>query len=576
MILRLRTLVPRSCVSFPHFWLLAVALCLIAGCRVNRALNDHAAAQMLYEGMASDPGTFNPILVTDASSSTAIGDLFEGLVKINPKTTLPEPDLARSWQISSGGKTITFYLRHDVKWSDGARFTSRDVVFTMRVIYDPRVPNSEISSLTVDGRPIEVQAPDDYTVVMKLPRPFAPLLYAIGVPIVPAHVLEKPLASGQFNRTWGIDTAPSHLICLGAYRMERYVPAQLLAFKRNPNYWMHDEHGGQLPRLPAQVQMIVPDRNAMYLRFMSGQIDVYRPRAEEVWELQQKQAELHIKLQATGINTGSRFFAFNRNPRHYIHHGVADPKYKWFTDINFMRALAHALDKPGIINLCYRGLAVPAVADISPADKIFHNPNLKDYDYDLKLAARILDEAGYRWIRPGVRGDPDGQPLVFDLTTPTGNPTAEQICSIYKQDLESLGIKINFRPQEFISLVKKLDQSFDWDCVLIAFTGGIEPNNGANFLRSSGNLHIWNPAQPQPSTPWEAEIDQLLDDGTRVMDPRQRAPYYWKIQQILHDQLPIIETVREIGYVAYRDSLENFDETVWGQYKPEWVQFRPQ
>jgi peptide/nickel transport system substrate-binding protein len=531
---------------------------------------------MLYEGMASDPGTFNPILVTDASSGTAIGDLFEGLVKINPKTTLPEPDLARSWQISSGGKTITFYLRHDVKWSDGVRFTSRDVVFTMRVIYDPRVPNSNISSLTVDGRPIEVQAPDDYTVVMKLPRPFAPLLYAIGVPIVPAHALGKPLASGQFNRTWGIDTAPSHLICLGAYRMERYVPAQLLAFKRNPNFWMHDERGGQLPRLLAQVQMIVPDRNAMYLRFMSGQIDVYRPRAEEVWELQQKQAELHIKLQATGIDTGSRFFAFNRNPRHYINHGVADPKYKWFTDINFMRALAHALDKPGIINLCYRGLAVPAVADISSADKIFHNPNLADYDYDLKLAARILDEAGYRWIRPGVRGDPEGHPLVFDLTTPTGNPTAEQICSIYKQDLESLGIKVNFRPQEFISLVKKLDQSFDWDCVLIGFTGGIEPNNGANFLRSSGNLHLWNPAQPQPSTLWEAEIDQLLDDGTRVMDPRQRAPYYWKIQQILHDQLPIIETVREIGYVAYRDSLENFDETVWGQYKPEWVQFRPQ
>jgi ABC-type transport system substrate-binding protein len=58
------------------------------------------------------------------------------------------------------------------------------------------------------------------------------------------------------------------------------------------------------------------------------------------------------------------------------------------------------------------------------------------------------------------------------------------------------------------------------------------------------------------------------------MDPRERAPYYWRIQQILHDQLPIIETVREVGYVAYRDSLENFNETTWGLYKPEWMQFR--
>ena len=554
--------------------LLILTLCTAAGCKVNRPHHDHAITQTLYQGMGSDPGTFNPIIVTDAASGTAIGDLFEGLVKINPKTTLPEPDLAQSWQIADGGKTITFHLRHGVKWSDGVRFSARDVLFTMRVIYDPRVPNSMISSLTVDGNPLKVEAPDDYTVVMRLPRPFAPLLYAIGVPIVPRHALAKALAAGQFNRTWGIDTPPHELICLGAYRMERYVPGQLLAFKRNSAYWMRDEHDGQLPRLLAQVQMIVTDRNAMYLRFMSGLLDVYRPRAEEVWQLQQKQAELHIRLQPTGIDTGSRFFAFNRNPRHYVQHGIVDPKYKWFSDINFMRALAHALDKRGIINLCYRGLAVPAVADISPADKIFHNPNLKDYDYDLKLAARILDEAGYRMLRPGVRGDPEGHPIVFELTTPTGNPTSDQICAIYKQDLASLGITVNYRPLEFIALVKKLDSSFDWDCILIGFTGTIEPNNAANFLRSSGNLHIWNPGEPHPATPWEAEIDRLLDEGTRVMDPQQRAPYYWRIQQILHDQLPIIETVREIGYVAYRDSLENFDETTWGLYKPEWIQFR--
>ncbi len=558
----------------PAACLLVLTLCAVMGCKVNRPRNDHALTQTLYQGMSSDPGTFNPIIVTDAASGTAIGDLFEGLVKINPKTTLPEPDLAQSWQIADGGKTITFHLRHDVKWSDGVQFSARDVLFTMRLIYDPRVPNSSISSLTVDDKPLKVEAPDDYTVIMTLPRPFAPLLYAIGVPIIPEHVLAKALAAGQFNRIWGIDTSPAELICLGPYRMERYVPGQLLAFKRNPTFWMRDEHGGQLPRLLAQVEIIVTDRNAMYLRFMSGLLDVYRPRAEEVWELQQKQAELHIKLEPTGIDTGSRFFAFNRNPRHYIHHGIAEPRYKWFSDINFMRALAHALDKRGIINLCYRGLAVPAVADISPADKIFHNPNLKDYEYNLKLAARILDEAGYRMLRPGVRGDPEGHPLVFELSTPTGNPTSDQICAIYKQDLAALGITVNYRPLEFIALVKKLDSSFDWDCILIGFTGTIEPNNAANFLRSSGNLHIWNPGQPHPGTAWEAEIDRLLDEGTRVMDPQQRAPYYWRIQQILHDQLPIIETVREIGYVAHRDSLENFDETTWGLYKPEWIQFR--
>jgi len=565
----------------PRRFPLAVALAAMlglsfTGCRVNRPPNDHAVTQTLYNSTTSDPRTFNPMLVTDSASGAAVGDLFEGLVKDNPKTTLIEPDLAQSWEISDGGKTITFYLRHGVKWSDGVPFTSHDVLFTMRAVYDPRVPNSYRFSLLVDGKPIKVEAPDDYTVVMRLPRPFAPLLYSIGVPIVPAHVLAPVLDSGQFNRTWGIDTPPSKLVSLGAYKMERYVPGQMIPFRRNSDYWMRDENGGQLPRLRGQVQLIVPDQNAQYLRFLGGLTDVYSPRPEEVFGLRERERELNIEVASVGIDTGSLFFAFNRNPRHYVHNGITDPRYRWFTDRNFMRAMAHAVDKQGMINLCFRGLGVAAVSDVSPANKIFYNPNLKDYDYDLKLAGRILDEAGYRMLRPGVRGDPQGNPLIFNLTTNTGVNIRDEMCAIFKQDLAVLGIQVNYRPLEFITLVKALDSSFDWDCVLIGFTGGIEPNNGANFLSSSGNLHLWNPAQPKPATPWEAEIDRLLDEGTRVMDPMQRAPYYWRIQQILHYELPIIETVRQISYVAYRNTLENYDPTVWGLYKPEWIQFRAQ
>ncbi len=227
-----------------------------------------------------------------------------------------------------------------------------------------------------------------------------------------------------------------------------------------------------------------------------------------------------------------------------------------------------------MINLVFHGLAVNAVSDISPENKIFSNPNLKDYDYDPKLAADMLESAGYHLARPGVRTDSKGNRLEFDLTTNTGTPERNQICTIFKQDLESLGIKVNYRPLEFTTLVDKLDSSFDWDCVLIEFTGGIEPNDGANFYRSSGNLHIWNPNQPTPATPWEAEIDTLLDQGASEMDLPKRAPYYWKIQQILHEQLPIIETVRQQRYASWKNSLENYQPTVWGLYKPEWMQFK--
>ncbi|MBV8139155.1 MAG: ABC transporter substrate-binding protein [Deltaproteobacteria bacterium] len=555
-----------------------LSLVAIAACHVERTQGDHASEQNLYQAEPGDPRTFNPILITDATSGETIGDLFEGLVRTNPLTTLPEGELAESWEISKDEKTVTFHLRRDLKWFDGQPLTARDFLFTMKVVYDPKIATSIRSVLLVDGQPIASSAPDDHTIVLKLPRPFAPLLSSAGsVPIVPEHVLGAAYAAGKFNQTWGINTAPDQLVGTGAFKMTRYVPSQVVQYVRNPDFWMTDEHGGQLPRLHAETRMIVQDLNAAYLRFLSGQTDLFlHPRPEEVMDLRDQQQKLGITVKEIGIDTGTLFFCFNRNPRHFVRNGVGSPKLAWFTDLNFLRAMAHAVDKDGIINLCFHGFASPAVADISPANKIFHNPDLKDYEYDLSEAARLLEAGGYHLVAPGVRVDSKGNRLEFNLVTNTGTPERDQMCAIFKQDLGNLGIKVNYRPIDFITLVEKLDSNFDWDCVLMGFTGGIEPNDGANFYRSSGNLHLWNPNQPKPATEWEARIDQLLDQGAAEMDTAKRAPYYWEIQKILHDQLAVIQTVRQIRYHAWVNTLENYRPTVWGTYKPEWIQFKAQ
>lgn len=547
----------------------------IAGCQVRRAANDHARQQILYTAIPSDPQTFNPILITDAYSGEILGDAFEGLIRVNPITTLPEPGLAEKWEIAPDQKSITFHLRHDVRWFDGQPLTARDVLFTLNVIYDPKVPNSIRPGLLVDGKPLVAEAPDDYTVVMHLAKPFAPLLYAIGIPVIPAHILEPVWKAGNFNHFWGINTPPTEIIGDGPFKLTRYVQNQFARLERNNHYWMKDERGAQLPRLHGKGVQIIPDANATYLRYLYGQIDIYSPRAEEVLSVRQriKSGRLHATLQEIGIDTGEQFFCFNRNPRHYVKNGVTSPKLSWFTDPNFLRAVAHLIDKQAIINLVFHGLAVPAVSDVSPANKLFYNPNLKDYEYNPRLAAEIFETAGYRMVN-GRRTDPKGNPIEFNLTTSTGRPEGDQICAIFKQDLENLGIKVNYQPLEFTTLVEKIDSTFDWDCVMMGLTGTIEPNDGSNFYRSSGNLHLWNPNQKTPATPWEAEIDHLMDQGASEMDPAKRVPYYWKIQQILHDQLAILEIVRRKDYMTWTDSLEGYQPKVWGAYKPEWMQFK--
>ncbi len=102
--------------------------------------------------------------------------------------------------------------------------------------------------------------------------------------------------------------------------MTHYTQGQVVNYVRNDSFWMKDEHGGQLPRLHGQNVTIVPDQNAEYLRYLSGQIDIYSPRAEEVYPLQQKAKnhELDITVEKIGVDTGSLFFSFNRNPRHFM------------------------------------------------------------------------------------------------------------------------------------------------------------------------------------------------------------------------------------------------------------------
>jgi len=220
------------------------------------------------------------------------------------------------------------------------------------------------------------------------------------------------------------------------------------------------------------------------------------------------------------------------------------------------------------------GLGRPAVAEISEENTLFHNPNLQDYKYDLKKAEALLSKGGYRKDKEGALRDKEGNRIEFDLNTNAGNRLREQICSILKEDWEKLGMQVNYRPLEFNSLVEKLMSNFQWDAILIALTGGPEPHNGANVHRSSGNLHFWNPRQRTPATDWEAELDRLVEEGASEMILEKRVRIYHRIQEIYHDELPMILTARQEDYQAYKNSIENYEPHVFGVYKPEMIRIR--
>ena len=226
-----------------------------------------------------------------------------------------------------------------------------------------------------------------------------------------------------------------------------------------------------------------------------------------------------------------------------------------------------------IVNTLH-GLGKPAVAEISEEVKRFHNSDIKDYEYNLEKAADLLKKGGYVKGKDGILRDKEGNTIEFSLNTNAGNMLREQICSILKEDWEKLGMKVNYRPLDFNSIVEKLMSNYQWDAILIALTGGPEPHNGANVHRSNGQLHFWNPKQKTPATLWEKEIDRLLEEGAAEMNIDKRVKKYHRIQEIYHEELPMILTVRQYMFSAYKNKLENYEPTIWGLYKSEKIKIK--
>jgi len=245
----------------------------------------------------TEPESFNRL-----AARRAAGELFSrltnaGLVRINRATGVVEPRLAESWISSPDGLVWTLKLRRGVQFSDGQPFTSADVTFSFEAAM---AEGSMITDdLKVGGKPIEVTAPDESTVIVRFPSPYAPGLRMLDIlPILPRHALEGALKAGQLMKTWNTTTPPRDLVGLGPFILTEYVPGQRLVFARNPHFWLKDTAGAQLPYLDGLTIDTVPDQNGEMLRLEAGQTDLTtgEARADDVAALRRDAQAGRVQL----------------------------------------------------------------------------------------------------------------------------------------------------------------------------------------------------------------------------------------------------------------------------------------
>ena len=536
------------------------------------------AGGSLTQSAIAGPKTFNLAISTETSSTAVLNYLFEGLTRTSWLTDQVEPQLAESWTRSDDGLTWTFRLRQDVKWHDGTAFTAHDVDFTFnQVIYNEDIPASARPSFNFrlfdeesgawKVAKMTIKALDDHTVQCVLPVPFAPFLRSMSTPIFPKHILAKHVNDGSFTSTWNVSTEPAKIVGTGPFTIERYDIGERVILKRNPNYWLKDADGNRLPYLEKIIFLIVPSQATALLKFRAKETDLYGVTGEHFPVLKPEEAEGNFTIHKQGPNFGTTFLAFNMNPGKNADTDqpyLTPEKLNWFRNKAFRQAVAHGIDKDSIINNVMNGLGYPQWSSISPAAGDFHNPNVRHYDYDIDKANEILDGLG--WIDTdgdGVREDDEGNPLAFSLVTNTGNIVREKVCTMIKQDLKKAGIDVHYKPLEFNALVSQLTSTYDWETIVIGFTGGTEPHGGINFWHTSERLHLWYPHQPQPATPWEAEINELYIKGSQELDRASRLTYYHRAQAIAAENVPVIYTVLAERLTAVRNVFGNMTPTLY-------------
>ena len=334
-------------------------------------------------------------------------------------------------------------------------------------------------------------------------------------------------------------------------------------FERNPNYYEINTKNEKLPYLDKLVYLIVGDLNNEVLKFEAKELDVISLQGAKVARYKSLEPHSDFKLYNLGPDTGTMYISMNLNTRKNEKgkYYVEPVKQKWFNDLNFRRAIDYAVDRKNMVLNIANGMGVPLFTP-ETLNSIYLNKKLKPYDKDINNAKILLKKSGFKTDKKGRLFDKDGNRVEFNLYTNAGNTEREAIGVMVKQDLEDLGMKVNFKPIEFNSLVNKLVSTFDWDMVIMGLTGSpLEPNGGKNVWLSDGRLHMFNMRTPAEGKvgilPWEKELDEMFDKGALATKFEDRKVYYDKYQDIVYTQKPMIYIYSPIRIVAIRDKFKN-------------------
>lgn len=482
-------------------------------------------------GLWEEPHTLDPVISSMAFEYDVYQLEFDGLIRFDsharavPDLALEVPSLANGG-ISRDGKMLTYHLARNARWHDGVPVTAADVIYTWRQVMNP---NNNVSSRSGYDRIVSIDAPDPYTVRVHLRAAYAPAIYLfadgdIGT-ILPRHLLAK---YANLNRTpFNADPVGS-----GPYIFRSWAHGSSMRFDANPHYFRG------VPKIAHAVLRFIPDQNTMANEIRAHDVDVY-------YRVSTTQAPVVEKIPGTTFVSVASFnyegLTFNtaRAP-------LDDPRVRL--------ALCYGYDQHRVFQTIYHSLGGQAPTQIGPG-LLGYDPSIGYYPYDLRRAGALLDAAGWRRGRNGVR-EKKGVPLQLEIASVAGDKIREELEVVLQSAWHQLGINVsvkNYEANLFFEPYQDDGPLYTGKTEVSIFTTthsfpdpDIEPSLGPDQVPPNGqNFSRYR----------NAEMGRLIAAGLKSNDPAARVPIYRRLQQIMIDEVPTYTTSWEPQIMVGNEDL---------------------
>lgn len=485
--------------------------------------------------LANQPATLIPAL-SGAPETAAIGCLiWNGLVTLDRRLE-PQPELARAWAWSPDGLRLTLSLEPGVRWHDRQALTAADVKFSIEAVAARHNTRIARALARLEG----VEAPDAGTVVLRLSRPYAPLLTLLtcaDVPVLPRHVYgEGESATRLAAAPAPVGTGPFHWGRQAGFRLE---------LTRNRDYFKPG-----LPYLDRIEARVIPDATARF-------------RALEAVEVDHVAAGLlaPADLAALRINTDVRLHEGAGLPRTaLLSFNVRRPP---LTDRRVRQALAMGVSRQRLIEEAWVGFGSVARTPVHPALRWAQNAGLdyaRRFAFDPPRARMLLTEAGHPPKEAGIR-------LSLRLLYPAGGPGLGGAAAIIRDTWRPLGIDTTLEAADSAAALEGALARGDWDALLGLSPPGADPDTATvpvYLSVAAGGAGPTGYANPT--------VDDLFGQGTGRLARNERRKYYTHAQSLIAEDLPVLPLIDLAQVDAARDVLRGFHPsgTPWAGWDRVW------